>query len=549
MMAAAATTTLSAIAGPVRVGRANGSTVIAVEQRAREVPPGLRALRRARRRNSLAKGDWADRLYQAYLAVIAVGLFTWFFASIAAGNPASAAQLHWIDDHGAAVVGMVAALAITVGLRSGARGGPLSLELTTVHYELLAPIERRVTLRHPATQHLSHLALFGGVAGAVAALVAGPSLPDNPVVLFATATAAGVLVAIAAVGAALIVSGLRLSAVVANSIGVALLALATFDLVSGHGIAPTTPFGVLALWSRVGSPAAVVAPVLAVALAVLGVRYVAGTSIERARERAGLVEQLRFALTMQDLRTVVLLRRHLAHEQLRVAPWIALPMSDRGGPRRRAVRGLLHFRVGRMVRMLLLGVSAGLLIGWSSDIPALLVPAAGTLFLAGYDAVEALGQEVDHPKIWSSHPVEHPGHILGHLLQVGIAACLPVTVVATIAAALVTGVGDGRLVPLLLVGVLGAFGAGTGAAVSTVLGPPDMVAISRYGAPDMIGWVLVIRAILPLLLTFMALLPALGLRHHTSDDIVSSSTNLIGPAIVAVVLGWQWLRSRTPRTL
>ena len=277
----------------------------------------------------------------------------------------------------------------------------------------------------------------------------------------------------------------------------------------------------------------------------------AGTSIERARERAGLVEQLRFALTMQDLRTVVLLRRHLAHEQLRVAPWFALPMSDRGGPRRRAVRGLLHFRVGRVVRMLLLGVAAGLLIGWSADIPALLVPAAGTLFLAGYDAVEALGQEVDHPKLWSSHPVEHPGHMLGHLLEVGIVACLPVTVVATIAAALVTGVGDGRLVALVVVAVLGA---GRGRHRRGRLDrprPPGHGRHLRYGAPDMIGWVLVIRAVLP-----GARSPASPCCPPwpcatTAPTPTSSRRHLASsaPAIVAVSLGWQWLRSRTPRTL
>jgi hypothetical protein len=202
--------------------------------------------------------------------------------------------------------------------------------------------------------------------------------------------------------------------------------------------------------------------------------------------------------------------------------------------------------------MLLLGVAAGLLLGWTADVPALLAPAAGVLFLAGYDAVEALGQEIDHPILWASHPLAEPGHLLTQLLEVGIVACLPVTAVAAATAALVTGIGDGRLVALIAIAVLGAGGAATGAAVSTVLGPPDMASMaSRYGsAPDMIGWALMIRAVLPVIVTGVTVLPILALRQHGVDaHIASTAISLITPAAVAVTLGWQWLRSRSPGTL
>jgi hypothetical protein len=359
------------------------------------------------------------------------------------------------------------------------------------------------------------------------------------------------LAALTAVGAALLASGLRISRTVANLAGLVVIALAVADLLSLHVAAPTTSFGVLALWQITAGPGVVVAALLAVAMSVAGVLFVSGMSIEKARERAGLVEQLRFALTMQDLRTVVLLRRHLAHEQLRVTPWFSLPWSLSGNARRRAVRGLLHFRIGRVLRMLLLGAAAGLLLGWTTDVPALLAPAAGILFLVGYDAVEALGQEIDHQMLWASHPMAEPGHLLTQFLEVGMVACLPVTIVAAAVASLVTGFGDGRIVALVAIAVLGAGGAATGAAVSTVLGPPDMATMaSRYGSPDMIGWALVIRAILPVIVTAITILPVLAMREHGVDaHIGSTAVSLITPAAVAITLGWQWLRSRSPGTL
>ena len=51
-----------------------------------------------------------------------------------------------------------------------------------------------------------------------------------------------------------------------------------------------------------------------------------------ARRRAGLVAQLRFAVTLQDIRTVVLLRRQLSQETPRNRPWIPMKRGGRLPP-------------------------------------------------------------------------------------------------------------------------------------------------------------------------------------------------------------------------
>ena len=67
-----------------------------------------------------------------------------------------------------------------------------------------------------------------------------------------------------------------------------------------------------------------------------------GLRVEPLVRRGDLVSQLRFAVTMQDLRTVVLLRRQLRGEQPRDPPWFGLRPTLTAARRQRAIwqRGL-----------------------------------------------------------------------------------------------------------------------------------------------------------------------------------------------------------------
>ena len=49
--------------------------------------------------------------------------------------------------HGPAIVGLVAAVAAAMGLRSGSHGGPLVFEAADVQHVLLAPVDRGTVVR------------------------------------------------------------------------------------------------------------------------------------------------------------------------------------------------------------------------------------------------------------------------------------------------------------------------------------------------------------------------------------------------------------------
>ena len=110
-------------------------------------------------------------------------------------------------------------------------------------------------------------------------------------------------------------------------------------------------------------------------------------SIEALARRSALVSQLKFAVTLQDIRTVVLLRRQLSQEHMREKAWFGVP----GAMRRRTVvarclRSLAHFPARRLARMVLLAVTSAvsLVAVWRGTTPALVVSGLA-LFLLGLD--------------------------------------------------------------------------------------------------------------------------------------------------------------------
>src|SRR5438270_1824414 len=85
--------------------------------------------------------------------------------------------------------------------------------------------------------------------------------------------------------------------------------------------------GKLAIWPLKFDPLALFGVAVAVIVPVLALGVVGGTSLEAAERRASLAGQIRFAATLQDLRTVIVLRRQLAQELPRQRPWIRLPRA------------------------------------------------------------------------------------------------------------------------------------------------------------------------------------------------------------------------------
>src|SRR6185436_9829019 len=95
--------------------------------------------RRYRRRRRLVDTHWVDALYRAYLAALISGAAVLLAVSAVGDDPATVT-----DDlrDGGHLAGIGVAVLLAVGLRSGARGGPLALERAEVRHALLAPVDR-----------------------------------------------------------------------------------------------------------------------------------------------------------------------------------------------------------------------------------------------------------------------------------------------------------------------------------------------------------------------------------------------------------------------
>jgi hypothetical protein len=205
----------------------------------------------------------------------------------------------------------------------------VALERPDVAHLLLAPVSRSAVLRRPVSSLVIYgvggAAIVGGLAGSlVDQRLDGPAAPW---VLSGAVT--GATVAAGALGAALVAGGRRvpgrlLSVVAWLLVGWSVAAVASSDVPAS----PLVLVGDLFVWPEAATPLAVVAVVVAALLVVLGAAGIGGLSIESAMRRTALVGQLRFAVTQQDVRAVVLLRRQLASEHHRRRSW--LPRLPRG---------------------------------------------------------------------------------------------------------------------------------------------------------------------------------------------------------------------------
>ena len=243
-----------------------------------------------------------------------------------------------IQRHGAAGVGLLVAVAVAGGLRSGARGGPLVLEAADVQHVLLAPIDRGAALRRLAVRRLRTAGFVGLVAGVIAGNFAFRRLPGPTAQWLLFGGVFGAAVAVWALAAALIASGRRMHRAAAWLLGVLIVGWSVADLARRAGeLAGDACSEQLALWPLHRASDSVALSRCRPWLACAGGRASGslgsrGTSLDAAQRRAGLAAQLRFAVTTQDLRAIILLRRQLASELPRRRPWLRLAPS--AGPRR-----------------------------------------------------------------------------------------------------------------------------------------------------------------------------------------------------------------------
>ncbi|HEX2575954.1 MAG TPA: hypothetical protein VHK88_06360 [Aquihabitans sp.] len=492
-------------------------------------------LRRARRKQRVSAIHWVDALYQVYITGL-VALIATVLASGAVGDDeVGASTLADVRVHGAAAVGVVAALAVFLGLRSGSRGGPLALERPDVRHVLLAPVDRGVALRYPAWRQLRFLTFVGAAVGATAGQLALRRLPGNAAEWLFFGALFGVVVVGLGFGSALVAAGTGLRSWLATLVGGLLLAWSVADALDRAPTAPGTIAGRLALWPLEAEPLALLAVAVAAVLVAAGMRLVAGTSLEAAERRTALVGQLRFAVTLQDLRTVLVLRRQLAQERPRSRPWVpALGRSPRYPVWQRGLRSVARWPASRIVRVLVLAAVAGLAMRgvWAGTTPLVLVVGVA-LWIAALDAAEPLGQEIDHPGRTDAFPFPRGQLFLQHLPVVALVSLVTGLLAGAVALA---PIGDEVPVGVaLLGGALAGLLAGGGAVVSVVQGAPEAVDMLSMSTPEIAGARTVIRTAWPPGLAVIGTLPLLAAR--AAERGISDPPPLTALATVALPLG------------
>jgi hypothetical protein len=435
----------------------------------------MKAMRSARRRRYVARADVMEVLYRVYLGAIVAIFVLAFLAGALHEVPADPASVDSIASDAPAIIGIAIAALMLAGLRAGARGGPLAIEAAEVRYTLLAPVSRRTALRPAALAQLRTAVLFGALFGAVVGNFVFRRFPGTAVEWIGALAAFGALVPVAVLGGALVASGRQLRIGVASALGLALGVWSVLDLALGWNSSPTTMLGDLAtLPLQHGASAwlAALGAVLALALLAAGLLGIGGLALEAAQRRAQLVAEMRFSASVQDLRTVILLRRQLASERPRRKPWIRLrgavtasrPASA-GSPSRAAVGGaptrsapprfgagtpggtvwrrdwqsFLRWPLVRIVRVVLIAVAAGgLAVGGFDLTPVLFALPGPLLFVAALDLIEPLAQESDHPTRRLMLPVKSATLQRRHLVAPAVAMGV-VLVIATLAATAISG--------------------------------------------------------------------------------------------------------------
>jgi len=510
----------------------------------------LADLHRTRRRNHRQNIHWVDALYRVYLTGLVAIVGTLLLAGQFPQHKLDTAAQQRLAEQGPAWLGLLFASIVIIGLRSGARGGPLTLEAAVVQHELLAPIERRATLSGPALKQLRTLAHTGTVVGFVVGLLAARQTSVEPALAIISCGVAFGLATTLGAGAALFMSGRHLGIHLANLLALVLVGWSVLDISQHLTTSPASLLASVAFWPIEFDPFGILGIAAAVGVVLLGVRGVGHTSIEQARRRAGLVSQLRFAVTLQDVRTVVLLRRQLAQETPRHRPWIRLRRGRGWMPAvwRRDWQGYLRFPAVRLVRMLALSFLAGIAIGftWRGTMPAFLLGALA-LYLVAYDAVEPLAQEIDHPSRWDAIPEPQGRVLLQHLPAASIVMVVCCGIATASSLLLVPVSVVGALAPMLVLPV--AVGAAVGAAVSSSMGAPNPgKQLDELGA-DMLGFVQMIKLIVPPALIVIAMLPMLAAGTDAANLQTQKVSNFFFWPLIVIACGILFLTARRPSRL
>lgn len=540
----------------------------------------LRELRQTRKKRRLGEADWYDVAYRVYLFAL-VGLTAVVIASDAVtGVVGDGVDTVDLLVRGPSIMGIVVILAFALGLRSGADGGPISIELADIRHVLLAPISREVVMLRPMSQRMRSMVFGLGLSAAVLGQLVATELEGSRAAWAASAAIYGAIIGAVFVSTAVISHALRIPRWAATLIGATTLAwqsavawgIWTGESTGLQRVGPGNLAGRIAFWGISQRPIDTIAIVVTLAMVVVALSLGGKLRLEPLARRGELVSQLRFAATVQDLRTVVLLRRQLRAEALRDRPWGSRLRSRSTDCRprkdnflrptnsknrrpsstvvwRRGVRSLRRLPLSRIVRILSLtivgGVAASLTVS-SSPLFALLLLMA--LFIVGLESLEPLSQEVDRPDLTDTIPLDRGWLFLNHLA----APAILLAAVAVVGAAAATIIEPSQAAAAFTLAIPVAWAGAMGPVVTTVLDAPAPLAVSSttlMGAPrnsessmvppEFAGFSTAFRSFLPIAISAIGIAPVIAMRY--SADAGTIGRIIVGIALFITTVAW-WIR-------
>lgn len=512
----------------------------------------LKQMRTDRRRRRVADMEWFELLYRVYITALIGGFLLLYLSSLVTDDPFTNGQFDTLIHDGPRYVGLLVSVVWFLGMRSGANGGPVSVEEAEVRHVLLSPVDRAAVLRHPAVQRMRTMAFAGTLTGGVTGLVLSKRVPElwgqGPNQWIICGAVTGAFVGASFVVAALLVHSLRIDRRIVTAVAAALVAWhASSAFLGSHPYAPFNELGQFMLSVSRGTN--IIAMALLVVLGAVAVWRAGHLSIEALARRSTLVSQLKFAVTLQDIRTVVLLRRQLSQEHMRQSPWFSVPDSLRRNiVVTRSLRSLAHFPARRLARMALLSVlaSVSLVAVWRGTTPALVVSGLA-LFMLGLDVIEPLSQEVDQPDRTDALPVER-GLLLAQHLLVPALTTLPFVLIGTAVAYALEPHGM-TLVAGALIGIPAALAGVAGAVINAVKGAPDPLSEANSGLympPEVSGMTTVVRAAWPPVVAIIGSTPAVALvaAHENGDNIPAALVRTALGVGMVCFLTAGWVRQR-----
>lgn len=547
----------------------------------------LNDLRRTRQSRRLGDTDWYDIAYRVYLfGLVGLALVVWVSDAVdgVIGDGIDSADLL---ARGPSIIGLLVVAAFALGVRSGADGGPVSIEVADIRHILLAPISRRSVMLRPVAQRLRAAAFALGLGGAVLGQLIATEVEGSRTAWAAACGAFGAIVGVTFVATAVIAHTLRVPRWLATLAlawqGAVAWGIWNDETTGWARVAPGNLAGRLALWGIDQRPIDVIAIVIAVAMTAAALFLGGQLRLEALARRGELVSQLRFAATVQDLRTVVQLRRQLRSEMLRTRPWGQRQRPTRPVPAvmahgraaattaattastsassdwspsasviwRRDSRSLRRLPAARLFRIALLaaigGVGAALTISASPLFGLVLL---GALFFAGLESLEPLSQEIDRPDLTDGIPIERGWMYAHHLVASAILLVFVGLIGAAVAVLVdpdIDAIAFAVAIPMVWAGAMGPvvvtmLDAPTAPAPTTLLGTPRNAETSLV-PPEFAGFSTALRTLLPVLVSAIGTVPVFVARF--ADDAASVGRSLIA-LVLFITIVVLWVRRRDP---